>query len=266
MSNPKHSRLRNTAVKIPAAAGPGNKQPLPTGDHAEKTFRVFVFLLLTAVTTAYANHFFNAFHFDDFHTIVNNSYIRSLANIPRFFTDATTFSSLPSNQSYRPLVTTTLAIDYVLGGGGIFFFHLSTFLLFLVQGVVMYLLFVPLFDHAERNPRNSFVALGGGRLVPPPPRQRRNHQLHHRPLRFPFDAVPPGGLRDIHLLGFRKTPLPLFHSPGAELSCQTDRGDLLPAAPRLHLPVRGNRRYRDCSVWEFPEKEPPPPSPPACCS
>src|SRR5437899_10973035 len=88
-------------------------------------------LLLAALVAAYANHFHNSFHFDDAHTIVNNTSIRELRNIPLFFTDATTFSSLPSNQSYRPLVSTLLAIDYRLGGGlNPLWFHISIFALF----------------------------------------------------------------------------------------------------------------------------------------
>jgi len=63
--------------------------------------------LLVTILAAYANHFHNGFHFfDDQHTIVNNASIRELRNIPLFFRDATTFSALPSNQSYRPLVST----------------------------------------------------------------------------------------------------------------------------------------------------------------
>src|SRR5262252_4154635 len=88
-------------------------------------------LLAGALLAAYANHFHNGFHFDDAHTIVNNAAIRELRNIPLFFCDATTFSSLPSNQSYRPLVSTLLAIDYRVGGGlNAFWFHLSIFGLF----------------------------------------------------------------------------------------------------------------------------------------
>src|SRR6266705_1681282 len=89
------------------------------------------FLLLAGLLASYANHFHNSFHFDDAHTIVNNAAIRELWNIPLFFRDATTFSSLPSNQSYRPLVSTLLAVDYRLGAGlQPFWFHLSTFALF----------------------------------------------------------------------------------------------------------------------------------------
>src|SRR5215831_10647417 len=89
-----------------------------------KTFAGFgIALLVVAIFAAYANHFHNGFHFDDAHTIVNNAAIRELRNIPLFFRDATTFSALPSNQSYRPLVSTLLAIDYRLGGLDPLWFH-----------------------------------------------------------------------------------------------------------------------------------------------
>src|SRR6476646_2813714 len=98
--------------------------------------KTIIFLLFLSIVTgiAYSNHFENSFHFDDSHTIQNNLFIQDLKNIPRFFIDGTTFSSLPQNQSYRPVVSTSLAIDYHLGNGyDPFYFHLSTFLLFLVQ-------------------------------------------------------------------------------------------------------------------------------------
>src|SRR4051812_23776351 len=74
-------------------------------------------VVLVALLATYANHFHNSFHFDDAHTVVNNASIRALKNVPLFFRDATTFSSLPSNQSYRPLVSTLLALAYYFGGG-----------------------------------------------------------------------------------------------------------------------------------------------------
>ena len=51
-------------------------------------------IALAVVLASYANHFHNAFHFDDVHTIQNNAFVRSLRNIPLFFTDAATFSAL----------------------------------------------------------------------------------------------------------------------------------------------------------------------------
>ncbi len=41
---------------------------------------------LLVTIASYANHFHNAFHFDDSHAIENNAYVRSIRNIPLFFT------------------------------------------------------------------------------------------------------------------------------------------------------------------------------------
>ena len=119
------------------------------------------FALVVFVTCIiYSNHFYNAFHFDDSHTVVNNLYIRSLKNIPLFFQDATTFSTLPSNQAYRPIVTTSLAIDYWLGNGyNLFYFHLLTFILYLAQGWLMLLLFRKIFDVSHHINWNYYIAL-----------------------------------------------------------------------------------------------------------
>lgn len=119
-------------------------------------------LVLLAVLLAYANHFGNDFHFDDFHTVTGNPWIRNIGNIPRFFIDATTMSTLPANRAYRPLVTTSLAIDYWLGGGlQPLYFHLSTFFWFLLQIALMFFLFRIVFDRVRPDPANRYVALFG---------------------------------------------------------------------------------------------------------
>lgn len=116
--------------------------------------------VLLAVLFAYSNHFNNTFHFDDFHTITDNPWIRNIRNIPRFFEDATTMSTLPLNRAYRPLVTASLAVDYWLGGGyKPLFFHISTFIWFLVQLVLMFYLFRALFQSARPDAANTYIAL-----------------------------------------------------------------------------------------------------------
>lgn len=102
-----------------------------------KKGRDILLLLMSCTGIVYSNHFDNAFHFDDSHTIVNNLSIRDV-NIPSFFTDGTTFSSLPANQSYRPVVTTLNAIDYNLGGGSTLWFHISIFASFLLAGCLLF--------------------------------------------------------------------------------------------------------------------------------
>ncbi|MFY7669662.1 tetratricopeptide repeat protein [Tenacibaculum sp. MEBiC06402] len=98
---------------------------------------LFIGLLLT-----YSNHFKNGFHFDDSHAIVNNVNIRNIENIPRFFVDTKMVSSSKDHWGLRPVVTTTLAIDYWIGGGlDPFYFHLSTFIVFIALLVLMFFMF-----------------------------------------------------------------------------------------------------------------------------
>ncbi|HMH16477.1 MAG TPA: tetratricopeptide repeat protein [Edaphobacter sp.] len=114
---------------------------------------------MVTISVTYANSFQNGFHFDDFHTIVDNPSIRELRNIPHFFTDATTFSVLPANRTYRPFVSTSLAIDYSLGHGyNPFWFHLSTFFFFLLQLTAMQFLFTAIFDATNPDKDNILIA------------------------------------------------------------------------------------------------------------
>lgn len=121
---------------------------------------LLAFALLAALILVYSNHFHNAFHFDDSHTIVNNIYIRDIKNIPLFFKDGSTISSLPANQVYRPMLVTSFAIDYWMGGGlgDTFYFHLSTFIWYLLQLVCMYFLLLKLFQLSKPHPWNNYIA------------------------------------------------------------------------------------------------------------
>ncbi|WP_259071544.1 tetratricopeptide repeat protein [Mucilaginibacter sp. X4EP1] len=117
-------------------------------------------LMMLVTLLTYLNHFNNTFQFDDYHTIVNNANIRSLKNIPRFFSDGTTMSVLPQNQAYRPVTVTSLAIDYWIAGDYYqSYFQTSTFIWFLAQGVLMFFLFRALLDKSLDSKFNGYVAL-----------------------------------------------------------------------------------------------------------
>ena len=119
-------------------------------------------LLVVLVCFAYWNHFHNPFHFDDEHTIVTNTYIRDIKNIPLFFKDATTFSSLPANQAWRPGISTLDAIDCWLGGKGDpvpFPYHVHIFIDFLILAIFIYLFAVKIFDISYKNELNPYIAL-----------------------------------------------------------------------------------------------------------
>ena len=91
------------------------KDETPSDNPLRKWPFIFASLsLFLLVCWAYSNHFENPFEFDDSHTIVNNNAIRSLKNIPGFFTDTTSSSTLPANRAYRPGLTALNAIDYAI--------------------------------------------------------------------------------------------------------------------------------------------------------
>ncbi len=124
-------------------------------------YRLPLATLLLVVSLVYANSFGNSFHFDDFHTVTDNPAIRSLGNLPRFFTDATSFSVLPANQTYRPVVSASLALDYALGHGyNPFWFHLSSFIWFLVLVALLFFWAEDLYQKTAPSPRNAWLALG----------------------------------------------------------------------------------------------------------
>lgn len=127
-----------------------------------RNLRIYRVFCLFAVWFVYGTSFQNGFHFDDFHTVVDNPAIRSLRHGSRFFTDTTTFSVLPANRTYRPFVSLSLALDYALGGGyKPFWFHAATFVLFLVQLGLMGALYRLLLDRIRPGPVNGWLAGSG---------------------------------------------------------------------------------------------------------
>lgn len=117
-------------------------------------------LALIVLFAAYSNHFNNGFHFDDAHTIEHNIYIRDLRNLPRFFADARTFSSYPANAVYRPLLSATYAFDYWLAGGlKPWQFHVTQFVLLVLLGVGLVVMFLAVMNRAAVYWWNRYAAL-----------------------------------------------------------------------------------------------------------
>ncbi len=73
-------------------------------------------LLLALVGVLYYSTLGNPFHYDDFHSIVRNPHIRDLGVLPDFFTDPQLFSVDPNQAMYRPVLLSTYAVNYALGG------------------------------------------------------------------------------------------------------------------------------------------------------
>src|SRR5262245_39083471 len=73
-------------------------------------------LLLTLAVVAHHGAPLGTFHFDDSHAVQDNPSIRPLATVGRFFTDVSTFSVLPQNHNYRPILLLTYALTAQITG------------------------------------------------------------------------------------------------------------------------------------------------------
>ncbi len=123
-----------------------------------KNLIIFAVLILLLLIWAYANHFQNTFHFDDAHAVVDNVAIRNLKNLPKFFSDPKMFSADPQHWGLRPLVTSSLAIDYALGGGlNPFYFQLSTFIWHIFLCILLYFIYRKIL-RLSSNPWAAWVA------------------------------------------------------------------------------------------------------------
>jgi hypothetical protein len=119
--------------------------------------------LIVALTAVYWNHFDNGFHFDDSHTIVNNGYIKDIGNIPLIFQDAKTTSSLPTNQAYRPMITSLNTIDFwITGSLNPNVFHWHIYLEFLLLLGLLFLFMLKLFEKADGKKHYLLAVLGTG--------------------------------------------------------------------------------------------------------
>ena len=89
-------------------------------------------LLALVVGAVYANSMAGSFHYDDFHSLVLNSHIRSLEKLPGFFVDPGLFSVDAEKSMYRPLLLVSYALNYAwggYGGGGYQAFNIAVHLL-----------------------------------------------------------------------------------------------------------------------------------------
>jgi protein O-mannosyl-transferase len=100
--------------------------------------RTIPFLLAAVITLAYANALHVPFQFDDWHVLEGNPSIRSLDNLPRFFTDPTATSVLPENRDLRPLLMVTFALNYAVSGNRTWSYHLVNLLLHWLACLLLY--------------------------------------------------------------------------------------------------------------------------------
>ncbi len=120
---------------------------------------LFGIFFINLLIIAYLNHFDNGFYFDDTHTISNNEAITEF-NLSAFFSDPATFSSLPANRAYRPMVTTLNSMSYQFGNGlNPIVFHIHMFFWYVVQLVMMFFFLRNLLNRLGAHQWNTYFAL-----------------------------------------------------------------------------------------------------------
>ena len=97
-------------------------------------------VLSVVLAVVYQASFTNGFHYDDFHSIVENPHIRSLGRLPDFFVDPSLFSGMPGRGMYRPILLSTYALNYAIGGYGLVGYHVVNWLLHLGCALWVYAL------------------------------------------------------------------------------------------------------------------------------
>ncbi|HEY5544061.1 MAG TPA: hypothetical protein VIM04_12500, partial [Candidatus Binatia bacterium] len=102
---------------------------------------IFPLAILTLIgLIAYLNSLPNSFHFDDYDAIVNNPAIRDLKHLPSYFTDTRTWT-MSSQQDWRPMVLTTFALNYWMGGINPVFYRLTNLTLHIGVAFFSFLIF-----------------------------------------------------------------------------------------------------------------------------
>lgn len=90
---------------------------------------VHVLLLVLACFLVYSNNFQHDYQLDSSYTLLENQAVRHLSNIPRYFVDPSTYTSLREQVDYRPVLQITYALDYWLGGYETWWWHFTQILL-----------------------------------------------------------------------------------------------------------------------------------------
>src|SRR5437870_1155518 len=103
----------------------------------QKFILLFLALLGAGLAVSYSNSLGIGFYFDDSYGITNNPAIRSLRNIPLFFTDPFTLTTVRENVDIRPVVVITFAVNYAISGNEPWSYHVLNLILhFITAGLV----------------------------------------------------------------------------------------------------------------------------------
>lgn len=107
---------------------------------------ILCLLLIVATFISYSSSIKNDFVWDDKSFIVDTPAVKDLSSWREFFTRNIGFSGGARNNFYRPLYSLANAIDYKIGGGRPFTFHITNAALHAACSVLVFLLIFLIFN------------------------------------------------------------------------------------------------------------------------
>jgi tetratricopeptide (TPR) repeat protein len=107
-----------------------------------------IFYLIIALFSfaIYANSLKNDFVFDDESVVQTNLSIQNLSNIPKYFSAEEGFHKV-IGRYYRPIVSTTYALDYAVWGLNPLGFHLTNIIINLICSLILFAILLRLFGN-----------------------------------------------------------------------------------------------------------------------
>ena len=109
---------------------------------------ISISLILVISIAIYSNTLKNGFVYDDAKTIVNNTLIKTINNLPKLF-NRTDYFAASGEMSYRPVVTLTYFIDYAIYGLKPYGYHLTNLIIHSINGVMLYIFLTLLFKSSQ---------------------------------------------------------------------------------------------------------------------
>lgn len=104
----------------------------------------------------YYNSLSGEFVFDDESVVQTNLSIRSLSNIPKFFTADEGFHKV-IGRYYRPVVSASYTVDYAFWGLDPYGFHLTNILIHIISSVLLFFILEHLFKKNKKSVLFSFI-------------------------------------------------------------------------------------------------------------
>lgn len=118
-----------------------------------------LYIILAIVTFAvYANSLSNEFVFDDESVVQGDPTITSLSNIPKFFTGELGFHKV-IGAYFRPVVSTSYAIDYSIWKLDPFGFHLTNILIHIINVLLFFSLLLLMFEKSQSAYKNYIILI-----------------------------------------------------------------------------------------------------------